>query len=370
MCLAQTDYEENIDLFVSGGMNGTVILWQMAGAEGTSEYSVRMVKVFELFSQEPFRNNFSSSDDAERLHMRTSKEAAHNPMFHIQSLQYRLKHIIVGTRSGDIYFLQIPDGEPADGREEDMRDLIKKIYTVHDNELPKEVGFSPDGKRIFCITQKGLFSSWNYDNLRCIVRKSFMMPTVAMLVLKKHELVIIAFEKEIRVLDVSMKSSAERIHSFDIETQYKISDVKISQNEEFLAIALDPTQEINAKIEIYLINYEINKFGSKKEIEGNNSKIEFMDFSTDDYYLMYKDSIGQKCFFDLANNKKNDTLATDFDIEWVSEGIKISEKRRGLDTWYNEDNNVICVVRAGERSLIATDEIGTVITVLTIDSLI
>jgi hypothetical protein len=53
-----------------------------------------------------------------------------------------------------------------------------------------------------------------------------------------------------------------------------------------------------------------------------------MDFSTDDYYLMYKDNLGQKCFLDLSNMNKNDTLAIEFDIEWVSEGIKISEKRK------------------------------------------
>ena len=53
-----------------------------------------------------------------------------------------------------------------------------------------------------------------------------------------------------------------------------------------------------------------------------------MDFSCDENYLMYKDNLGQKCFFDLSNMKKNDTLAIEFDIEWVSEGIKISEKRK------------------------------------------
>lgn len=75
---------------------------------------------------------------------------------------------------------------------------------------------------------------------------------------------------------------------------------------------------------------------------------------------MYKDNLGQKCFFDLSNMKKNDTLAIEFDIDWVSEGIKISEKRKGLDVHYREDCSVTCLVKAGDHSLIACDEIGTI----------
>lgn len=241
-----------------------------------------------------------------------------------------------------------------------MRDLVKKVYTAHDNEVPKEADFSAAEDRIYCITNKGLFTSWDYETMRSLVRIPFDMATTTMIVLKNHEMIIIAFEKQIVVLDVTKREISETISGFTVETQFNLTDVKVSLNEEFMAVAIAPSEETNAKIELYTINFDKREFISKKTIEGIFSEIEFMDFSTDNYYLMYKDSIGQKCFFDLANNKKNDTLAIDFDIEWVSEGIKISEKRRGLDPWYREDNNVTCLVRAGEKSLIATDEVGTV----------
>mgnify|MGYP000240434209 CR=1 FL=1 len=53
-----------------------------------------------------------------------------------------------------------------------------------------------------------------------------------------------------------------------------------------------------------------------------------MDFSSDNIYLMYMDNIGKKCFLDLKNKVKTDTLDVRHDVEWISEGLKISEKRR------------------------------------------
>jgi hypothetical protein len=182
-----------------------------------------------------------------------------------------------------------------------------------------------------------------------------------MIVLKNYELVIIAFDNKIIALNVSGMTKAEMINSFTVDMLKKITDLKVSKNEEKMAVALAPDDESNARIEIYKIDHNSNTFVSISTIENISSKIEFMDFSEDNYYLMYKDNVTQKCFYDLTNLKKNDTLAIDFDLEWVSEGIKLSEKTAGLDEWCEEDNKFTCLVRAGSRSLIATDEIGTVV---------
>ena len=77
---------------------------------------------------------------------------------------------------------------------------------------------------------------------------------------------------------------------------------------------------------------------------------------------MYKDNIGKSSFFDLSNlQKKDDQPGVIYDIEWISDGLKISENRIGLDPCYTEENKVMKLSRVGQRSLIATDEIGTVI---------
>lgn len=321
-------------------MNGTVIVWQMVVPEGSSEYKINSFNTYQLYPDNP-------------------RNALKNPMYHIQSLQFRLNYIIAGTRSGDIYFLCIPEANDALSPDA-SKSLVTKVFSAHDNEIPKEADFTADGERIFCITQRGLFSSWDYQTCKNLVSIAFEMPTVSMVVFKTNLYVAIAFEKEIVLLDISKNQEAEVVKGFGVESLQNITDIKVSMNEEFLAVAIAPSVETNARIELYSIHFDKKELLPKKTIEGIYSEIEFMDFSTDDYYLMYKDTIGQKCFFDIENNKKNDTLAIDFDVEWVSEGIKISEKRRGLDPWYKEDNIVTNLVRAGESTLIATDEIGTV----------
>ena len=74
--------------------------------------------------------------------------------------------------------------------------------------------------------------------------------------------------------------------------------MKVSRNEEFLAIAFAPNERMNTKIEIYNVNTEECKLDFRYKIENINSSIEYMDFSTDNFLLMYKDSIGKNSFFD------------------------------------------------------------------------
>ena len=179
--------------------------------------------------------------------------------------------------------------------------------------------------------------------------------------MKKNEnskKVIIAFDTQIIVMDTT---TFLRMEDFSMDFHRKITDVKVSKNEEKMAVAFSSDQDgNNAYIELFKIDHTINRFSTTSKIENIASKIEFMDFSEDNYYLMYSDSVTQKCFYDLTNLKKNDTLAIDFDMEWVSDGIKLSEKTAELDKYCEEDNNFRCMVKAGNGSLIVTDEIGTV----------
>jgi WD40 repeat protein len=50
----------------------------------------------------------------------------------------------------------------------------------------------------------------------------------------------------------------------------------------------------------------------------------------------------------------------EYDIEWISDGLKISENRVGLEPCYTEENIVMKLSRVGRNSLVATDEIGTI----------
>jgi hypothetical protein len=65
--------------------------------------------------------------------------------------------------------------------------------------------------------------------------------------------------------------------------------MKLSFDEKMLAIALARNQEQNAKIEIYDAENEENNFKLLCLMDNLNASIEFLDFSTDNFYLLYKD---------------------------------------------------------------------------------
>ena len=54
-------------------------------------------------------------------------------------------------------------------------------------------------------------------------------------------------------------------------------------------------------------------------------------------------------------------MLVEFEIEWLSEGLKISEKAKGVLSYYSDDNRIIRMARIGDKTLAVTDEMGTVL---------
>ena len=44
------------------------------------------------------------------------------------------------------------------------------------------------------------------------------------------------------------------------------------------------------------------------------------------------------------------------DAEWCSDGIKVSEKTKGVHTYYSDANKILKIATIGERSIVVTDE--------------
>jgi hypothetical protein len=84
-----------------------------------------------------------------------------------------------------------------------------------------------------------------------------------------------------------------------------------------LAVALDPNQEQNAKIEIYRATQdESTMFAPLHAIDNLSTAIEFIDFSTDNYFLVYKDNFEEVANVDLSNLSKRNLADMEFDIDW------------------------------------------------------
>lgn len=225
---------------------------------------------------------------------------------------------------------------------------------------PKDVDFDTGNERIVCITEDGLFTIWDFNTLKVRVAKHFDLTTTKMVVIKKALLVAVCFEKKFMMLDIHDDSNVHEIDSFTKKFSLVTSEMKLNLEEDILAVAMAPDYDTCTNIEIYKINYESKVLELYHRIPSLPSSIEFMDFSSNGVYLMYEDNIKTRCFFDINNKVKNEDEKLKHEVEWIGDGLRISEKIGGLDRCYNEDNYITCLLRAGKNSLVACDQIGTV----------
>lgn len=281
---------------------------------------------------------------------------------HVQSLQFRFNTIIAGTRSGDIFFLSLPAASEIKSTATDSKILIQKVYSCTNNMIPREVDFDANNERIICITKLGLFTIWDFETLKIRVSKNFDKSATRMVVFKSVLWVAITFERKLIILDIKDDNNVHEIESFTLEFELVTSDLKVNIDENMIAVAMAPNYETCTTIDIYKINHEEKKFEIYHTLGNISSSIEFMDFSSDNVYLMYVDNIKKRCFINLKNKTNDDSeiLNLKHNVEWISDGLKISEKIRGIAPCYTQENEVTCLVRVGHRSMIVVDQIGTV----------
>ena len=74
---------------------------------------------------------------------------------------------------------------------------------------------------------------------------------------------------------------------------------------------------------------EKNEFVLVMSHEATQSGIKFIDFSTDNYYLLFVDNFGDTNIVDLTTKSQlRSTQNMEFTNEWTSEGIQISDKTK------------------------------------------
>jgi len=263
-------------------------------------------------------------------------------------------YILAGTKCGDVYELIIPDEKELKNTTKDNRDLVKLRSSAQDQEVPRCVGFSGNSELIYMISKQGYFTVWQFKILKKVHDVHYNLPTQSMIVFKKSQIVIVAFLQKIQFIDCndaySVLGKATKICSANIQ------DIKLSFNEEILAVALSPKQDQNARIDIFRVSDGEELFAPYKSIENLTNNIEFIDFSTDNYYMLYKDIQEEETIFNLVSFKQQNNLNKfAFDIEWCSDGIKIHKKTKGLLQFYSEENKILKMQKLDEAHIAVTD---------------
>ena len=91
-----------------------------------------------------------------------------------------------------------------------------------------------------------------------------------------------------------------------------------------------------------------------------NTNVDYLDFSTDNFYLLYKDVSDEIAIIDLSIQKKINSLYVEFELEWCSDGKKLDEKAKGIHSCYTDENRILKITPIGEKSIAVTDEMGTI----------
>jgi hypothetical protein len=87
--------------------------------------------------------------------------------------------------------------------------------------------------------------------------------------------------------------------NFSLKQKTAIKDMKLSFDEKMLAVALASGQDQSAKIEIYDSESEDSNFKLICQFDNLNTNVDYLDFSTDNSYLLYKDVADEIAIIDL-----------------------------------------------------------------------
>ena len=264
--------------------------------------------------------------------------------------------ILIGTRSGNIFEIEISEDEKLIKPKQGQEIKLKKWIQCIDHETPRNLSIDKTSTRIFTITTMGMFSIWDLRTFELIYTREFYKRAKMIYSFKLSNKVMIVFENEIIVLD---SNPAE--NKFDEMARYNlklntISDCKINNNEKILGVATISA----AAPEVSLYDTD-DGFTLLKTLYGFKSSIKYIDFSTDNYYLQWEDNLGEVMLFEIETQRVVHTDAIDFELEWLGEGLKSSSTLKGVHYFYDHNNKITEIAKVIGLPVVAIgDDLGTI----------
>ena len=344
-CVLSLEINEELGIAVTGGIDGHVIVWKISVSGDGVEVKAHLESLREYSLQDP---------------------NAYNHAYAVQSLcvgnflQDKGFQVLIGTQNGDIYELSYEINADLDA-------LVKVSASV-DTQNIKSMGCDVTSSFFFTLSASGMFGMWDLRSFAQVYSNDFKKNGVKLSVFhKKHfeteELgkflfVLVGFEDEIILIKISDSTliDHEVLEEFTIEATH-ISDIRISANEKYLAVACNNEQK--PQVDIYLIHSD--SFALDKNLFGFRAPVIRLDFSTDGYYLMCEDNLGEVLLFELETQNIANFNSVEFEIEWLNEGLRHSSGLKAIHQLYNINNKIACITKSPALSTLAIgDEFGVI----------
>jgi hypothetical protein len=252
----------------------------------------------------------------------------------------------------------------------ESREDIQSVYRCWNEEEYFKVELSSDSQSIFAITKRGHFSVYATANLVLRLRWAFLTNAqlandvvVNMVVCQLNPVVLVCFRERVRVLSMTAMVEGRVVDEEGFMFSHfngRIIDMKVNPREDLLAVALNDRETQEPKVLLFAVDFES---GSATPVSFNAtfSSIRFIDFSFDNFYLMYYDDTSKKAYFINLNQKTSMYESSPKgDFYFVNEGMLHSPLRNRIKHFYHEQNQINCISRFSDSVAIVTDSFGII----------
>jgi WD40 repeat protein len=168
---------------------------------------------------------------------------------------------------------------------------------------------------------------------------------------------MLVFQQEIVVLESDQYSRTFKERADYQIFMNQITFATLNQNEQILGVATTSA----AAPEVTLYSTDGGQFMKLKQIFGFKSSISYLDFSTDNGYMMVEDKVGEVTLYEIETDRPIKTDAIDFDLEWLGDGLRTYGRLKGLRQQYNQNNKIIRIKKLlGKPVVVVCDAMGTI----------
>lgn len=333
------DYNSASYMFITGAMDGTSNLYGAILNKKKCVTSIKKLMVFNTF------NNLSIP----------LKERIMNVNYNIQSVSIGINKICIGTRSGIIFEFVISEDTKIilnntmnnnieTNQINDKIDNTKLLSTksksncikFQDNDPPISLDFDLYSTRIFTLTSQGNFRVWSLIDFQIGFEYEFKNKALQTYHFRSHNILLLIFEYQIIALDTNQKDNYsvhqyKRVSNFEIQIG-QILEVKISPSEKIIAVSL----LLNNNPTVYIYDI-LNGLSLKNIMDKFESYIKNIDFSVDSNYLILEDYLGGTFYFEIQTRRNIIIEDLIFEVEWMNDGLKYSDKFRCLHNVFGTD---------------------------------
>jgi len=325
------DIKEKNRLVVTGGLDGRVVLWSYNEKSAYGRTDLEKIRSIHLKTDQIYEKS-------------------------IQSVCMDHGTLMVGTRSGSIYLLNVADeNDIIKPKQSDLESFTPYLQGV-DNEIPADIAFDPLNNRICYLSKKGLFAVLSVESQLLVFSRNYGGKGKMVHIFRTTGDVLLGFENEILILS----SKYAEIPGMKV-TRANITAAKVSYNDKILAVAT--VDKGVPKITLFDIFNNFSELYSTDK--GYKSSIIYLDFTADDIYFFAGDELGENFIYEtdqLQERKKDDPV--EVELEWLSWGIKYGDSFPNISKHYSHNNKITAVRRIPYKKdisfIIVGDQSGSV----------